>query len=134
MLCETSALVFIILMCITVVCDERSLMSLGYHGSLKAQTRFSIFNNYSFALGSGCAASSVLHVASVVAPQRMGCSRTRDQIPVPCIGRRILNHWTTREEPGRALLVIKCFKIEVCTLLFGHSATGLLTGPSSVHT
>ena len=71
--------------------------------------RFSIFNNYSFALGSGCAASSVLHVALVVAPQRMGCSRTRDQTPVPCIGRRILNHWTTREEPGSSIVSDKMF-------------------------
>ena len=30
----------------------------------------------------------------------MASSWTRDQTPVPCIGRRILNHWTTREVPG----------------------------------
>ena len=27
----------------------------------------------------------------------MGSSQTRDQTCVPCIGRQILNHWTTRE-------------------------------------
>ena len=26
-------------------------------------------------------------------------SRTRDRTHVPCIGRQILNHWTTREVP-----------------------------------
>ena len=29
----------------------------------------------------------------------VGPSQTKDQTPVPCIGRWILNHWTTREEP-----------------------------------
>ena len=30
-------------------------------------------------------------------------SPTRDRTCVPCIGRRILNHWTTREVPAEAL-------------------------------
>ena len=30
-------------------------------------------------------------------------SPTRDRIRVPCIGRRILYHWTTREVPGLVL-------------------------------
>ena len=33
----------------------------------------------------------------LVAPRHVGSSRTRARTPVPCIGRRILNHWTTRE-------------------------------------
>ena len=33
----------------------------------------------------------------LVAPQHVGFSRGRDQIHVPCIGRQILHHWTTRE-------------------------------------
>ena len=36
-------------------------------------------------------ALAVLHVES---------SRTRDQTRVLCIGRQILNHWTTREVPN----------------------------------
>jgi len=32
-----------------------------------------------------------------VAPRHVGSSQTRDQTRVPCIGRQILNHWTTRE-------------------------------------
>ena len=33
----------------------------------------------------------------LVPPRHVGSSRTRDQTRVPCIGRRILNHCTTRE-------------------------------------
>ena len=35
----------------------------------------------------------------LVIPWHVGSSRTRDQIRVPCIGRWILNHCTTREVP-----------------------------------
>ena len=28
---------------------------------------------------------------------------TRDQIHIPCIGRQIINHWTTREVPSFSL-------------------------------
>ena len=34
---------------------------------------------------------------SLVVRQHMESSQTRDQTRVPCTGRRILNHWTTRE-------------------------------------
>ena len=34
-------------------------------------------------------------------------SLTRDRTHTPCIGRRSLNHWTTREVPGERVL-IKC--------------------------
>ena len=34
----------------------------------------------------------------------MGSSQSRDQTHGPCIGRRILNHWTIREVPLRPLL------------------------------
>ena len=33
----------------------------------------------------------------LVAPWHVGSSQTRDHTHVPCIGRQILNHWTTRE-------------------------------------
>ena len=36
---------------------------------------------------------------ALVSPQRVGSSRIRDQACVSCIGRRILNHWMTREIP-----------------------------------
>ena len=35
----------------------------------------------------------------LVALWHVGSSRTRDRTHVPCIGRWILNHWTTREVP-----------------------------------
>ena len=38
-----------------------------------------------------------------VAAWRMESSRSRDQTHVPCTGRQILNHWTTREVPGSHL-------------------------------
>ena len=33
----------------------------------------------------------------LVAPQHVEASQTRDQTHVPCTGRQILIHWTTRE-------------------------------------
>ena len=41
---------------------------------------------------------------SLVAPRHVGSSRSRAQTHVPCIGRRILNHCTTREAPGSHLM------------------------------
>ena len=42
-------------------------------------------------------ASSVVWNTGLVALWHVGSSWTRDQPYVPCIGRDILNHWTTRE-------------------------------------
>ena len=36
-------------------------------------------------------------------PRLVGSSQTRDRTRVPCIGRRILNQWTTREVPMSTL-------------------------------
>ena len=41
-----------------------------------------------------------------VAPRHVGSSRTRARTCVPCIGRRILNHCTTREVPHLGLLYL----------------------------
>ena len=38
-----------------------------------------------------------LWFTGLVATWHVGSSRTRDGTCVPCIGRQILNHWTTRE-------------------------------------
>ena len=38
-----------------------------------------------------------LWYSGLLAPWHVGCSWTWDQIHVPCIGRQILNRWTTRE-------------------------------------
>ena len=47
-----------------------------------------------WALGAGL---QELWYTGLVAPQHVGSSGTRDQTRVPCIGRRILYPWTTRE-------------------------------------
>ena len=48
---------------------------------------------------------SLRHVGSVVVARGLSCPvacriPTRDRTHVPCIGRRILNHWSTREVPN----------------------------------
>ena len=43
------------------------------------------------------AQASVGMCSGLVAPSHVGSSQTRDRTRVPCIGRRILNHRTTRE-------------------------------------
>ena len=40
----------------------------------------------------------------LVAPRHVGSSWTRAQTRVPCVGRRILNHCTTREVPRTSFL------------------------------
>ena len=45
---------------------------------------------------SGCRTQAPGH-RGLVAPWRMESSRIRDRTQVPCIGRWVLNHWTTRE-------------------------------------
>ena len=39
----------------------------------------------------------------LLAPWYVGSSWTRDWTCVPCVGRQILNQWTTREVPGKSL-------------------------------
>ena len=38
-----------------------------------------------------------LWLTGLVVPRHVGSSQTRARTRVPCIGRRILNHWATRE-------------------------------------
>ena len=40
---------------------------------------------------------SVVVLSGLVALRHVESSQTRDQTRVPCIGRWILNHWTTKE-------------------------------------
>ena len=48
----------------------------------------------------GTQAQQLWHTG-LVAPRHVGSSRTRARTRVPCIGRRILNHCTTREAPTK---------------------------------
>ena len=62
-----------------------------------------------YSTGSRCAGSIVVAHGlcwSVV----WGIFQTREQIGVPCVTRRILNHWATREA------LISYFESELCTL------------------
>ena len=47
---------------------------------------------------------SIVVAYRLIAPQHVGSSQIRDRTPVPCIGRPILNHWTTREVLWYSLL------------------------------
>ena len=59
-------------------------------------------------MGSREQAQQLWHTG-LVAPQHAGSSWTRDQTQVPCTGRRILNHCTTREVPVFFFLKKKLF-------------------------
>ena len=52
----------------------------------------------------------------LVAPWRVGSSRARAPTCVPCIGRRILNHCTTREVPKFPFLLSQC-ELRFCPIL-----------------
>ena len=41
-----------------------------------------------------------LWFVGLASPRHVGSSQTRDGSCVPCIGRQILNHWSTREVPS----------------------------------
>ena len=61
--------------------------------------------------GSGvvaCGLSSWQHTG-VVASQHVGSSQTRGGTHVPCIGKQILNHWTTKEPTHRLFREKKLF-------------------------
>ena len=47
----------------------------------------------------------------LVAPWHVISSWTKDRICIPCIGRQILNHWTSREVPP----FFKCIMHDACT-------------------
>ena len=55
--------------------------------------------------GSRAQAQQLWHTG-LVAPRHVGSSWTRDRTRVPCIGRWILNHCTTREVPQSFLFMI----------------------------
>ena len=43
----------------------------------------------------------------LVAPWHVGSSRIRDLTYLPCIGRGILNHWSSREIQGKTFMCLK---------------------------
>jgi len=79
-------------------CCSQAFSSCGKWGLLsRCGTRVSHCSGFSC-----CRIQVQGHVGSVwntglVALRHMGSSRSRDQTCVPCIGRWIVNHWTTKE-------------------------------------
>ena len=65
------------------------------------------------------------HMGSVV-PRRVGSSQTRDGTCVPCLGRQILSHWTTREVQLGCFLILSCvscfYILEINSLLIASFA------------
>ena len=51
---------------------------------------------------------------NLVAPQQVESSWPRDRTHVPCTGRQILNHWTTREVQGNLVVRKKSLCIFIC--------------------
>ena len=47
----------------------------------------------------------------LVDPQHIGSSQNRDRTHVLCIGRQILNHWTTIEAPSFLICLSLCVSI-----------------------
>ena len=74
-----------------------------------------------------------------MAPRHVESSQTRDWTRDPCIGRQILNHWTTREAQFLALIQwAKGWQAEYWVLCVSHSVVsnslwphGLYSPPSS---
>ena len=58
----------------------------------------------------------------LVAPRHVGSSQTRDQIPIPCTGRQIVNHWTTREAQNFFFLFFHLSLTPPCFLSFSSSS------------
>ena len=68
-------------------------------------------------VGSRAQAQQLWHTGSV-APQHVGSSQTRAQTSVPCIGRQIPNHCTTREAPPCPFLNWAVFLLSSCNSSF----------------
>ena len=60
----------------------------------------------------------------LAAPWRVGSSQTRDQTCVSCIGRWILQHWTTRELPRISIYLHKLANKEICLVFVLGSRMG----------
>ena len=69
-------------------------------------------------MGSRVSGLQELWYMGLVASQYMGASWIRDQTRVPCIGRQILNHWTTREFQNMKDNILFFFNIFYLYLIF----------------
>ena len=76
-------------------------------------------------VGSRAQAQQLRHTGPV-APQHVGSSRTRAQTLVPCIGRWILNHCTTREAPVCTYYQLILFLYQLILICSSRSGNFLL--------
>ena len=67
---------------------------------------------------------------SLVAPQYLESSQSRDRTHVPCIGRQIPNHWTTRKVPQSILTKV----YDMNPAMMNSSVSPPLLPPSSYQT
>ena len=114
-------------------CRTQAFSSLGEQGLLSnSGVRASHCCDFSF-----CGAWALEYklsscgVQALVAPQHVESPQIRNQTHVPCIGRQILNHWTTREGfiiTRKNLLLLTASKVNTRDLsqrsISPHSRTG----------
>ena len=85
---------YLFLTLLTLHCSTQAFSTCSEQGGLLSACSA----QSSHCAGFSCGAQAVGHRhTGLVAPQHVGSSQTRDQTCGPCIGRQILNHWTTRE-------------------------------------
>ena len=67
-----------------------------------------------------CGAQALGTWASVAAPRHVGSSQSWDWTHAPCIGRQILNHWTTRRAPTKLFNLYVSGSISLCISLCSY--------------
>ena len=70
----------------------------------------------------------MLRHMGLAALRHRGFFQTRDRTRVPCIGRWILNHWTTREALYSIIFILAFFSFWVAGLLFPSTMDVYLSG------
>ena len=76
------------------------------------------FSSLSHCGGFFCCGAEAVGSESLFAPWHMGSFQTRNQSGVPCIGRQILIHWTTKEVLAIFWLDWFCFWGLFCFFVF----------------
>ena len=113
-------------------CGNRGLLFVAVCGLLLAVASFVLEHRLQaprlqqlWHVGSRTQAQQLWH-KGLVAPRHVGSSRTRARTHVPCIGRQILNHCTTREvqsfpsEWGKTLFSTSCVFLSCVSPLHSH--------------
>ena len=81
------------------------LISLGFYGTSSLVSFTTIFCLFVMDVHCGAQALPGVGCMGLVAPHHMGpCFPNQEWTRVPCIGRQVLSHWTTREVPHHQFL------------------------------